>query len=205
MEHAEASETMAAERYLLGEMTPEDRDAFEEHFFGCAECAADVRDGANIRATIRTQKATRLAQPRRAAREWLAAAAVVIVIGGLAVFQNVSLRRQIDRARTPHIGESVAFLTAGSRGSEELVVQAGGRPFTIDFDVPPQPNARRYVVEVVDASGRVRAKDVVTAEAARDTQHLLFPGGSLRPGRYSLEVHAEPAGSPATSWSFVVR
>ena len=78
-------------------------------------------------------------------------------------------------------------------------------PFTIDFDIPPQPNARRYLVEVVDASGRIRTKDAVTAEAARDTQHLLFPGGSLPPGRYSLEVHAEPAGSPATALSFVVR
>ena len=205
MEHVEATETMAAERYVLGEMTPEDRDAFEEHFFGCVECAEDVRDGEMLRAGIRTRKADPVRRPRWAVREWLTAAAVAGAIATIPIVQNVSLMRQVARLRTPHIGESVAFLTAGSRGGEELVVKTGDRPFTIDFDIPPQPNARSYVVEVVDESHRVRAKDVVTADAARDTQHLLFPGGSLQPGRYSLEVHAEPAGSPATVWSFVVR
>ncbi|HEX7192431.1 MAG TPA: zf-HC2 domain-containing protein [Thermoanaerobaculia bacterium] len=205
MEHAEATETMAAERYLLGEMTPEDRDAFEEHFFGCAECAASVRDGEMIRAAIRTEKATRTRQPLRTGRGWLAAAAISVAIAGMTVIQNVALRQEIARVRVPHIGNSYSFLTAGSRGGQEQVVNAGDRPFTIDFDIAPQPDARRFVVEVVDGSGRVRAKDVVAAEAAGETQHLQFPGRSLQPGHYSLEVHAEPAGPPATAWSFVVR
>ena len=46
MEHYEAIETMASERYLLDELTPEVRDAYEEHMFGCTECANDVRFGA---------------------------------------------------------------------------------------------------------------------------------------------------------------
>ena len=205
MEHAEASETMAAERYLLGEMTPEDRDAFEEHFFGCAECAADVRDGAIVRAAIRTQKEPRVRQPRWAVREWLTAAAVAIAVAGIPFIQNIGLRQQVARARTPHLVQSFPLFTAGSRGGEEAVIQAADRPFTIDFDIPPQPNAQRYVVKVVDTSGRVRATGVVTTAAAAETQHLLFPGGSLQPGRYSLEVHAEPAGAPASVLSFVVR
>jgi hypothetical protein len=205
MEHAEATETMAAERYLLGEMTPEDRDAFEEHFFGCAECADDVRDGAKIGAAIRTEKANRKLQPRWIPGAWATAAAIAVVTIATLVVQNAGLRQQIARARAPHIGESVAFITVGSRGGEEAVVNAAGRPFNIDFDIAPQPNARRYLVQVVDGSGSVRAKDVVTADAARDTQHLFFPGGSLPPGHYSLEVRVEPAGSPATTWSFTVR
>ena len=58
MDHTEAIETMAAQRYVLDEMTPEDRDAFEEHFFGCAECHADVKDGETIADTLRREKAT---------------------------------------------------------------------------------------------------------------------------------------------------
>ena len=204
MEHAEATESMAAERYVLGEMTPEDRDAFEEHFFGCVECAADVRHGEMIRAAVRTQ-VDQVRRPRWAVREWLTAAAVVAVTAGIPVMQNVALRQQVARMRTPHIGGFVSLVTAGSRGGEEPSVQAGDGPLTVEFEIPPQPNARSYVVEVVDESHRVRAKDAVTADAARDTQHLLFPGGSLQPGRYSLEVHAEPAGAPATVWSFIVR
>ncbi|HEY9127177.1 MAG TPA: zf-HC2 domain-containing protein, partial [Acidobacteriaceae bacterium] len=46
MNHAEAVGQMATERYLLGELSPELRDAFEEHFFECPECAMDVRAAA---------------------------------------------------------------------------------------------------------------------------------------------------------------
>jgi hypothetical protein len=208
MEHAEATETMAAERYLLGEMTPEDRDAFEEHFFDCAVCASEVRHGAQIGATIRTQKSNRTRQPRMgAARQWLTAAAVAAAVSVVPIVQNVGLRQQLAIARSPHLGGSYSLLLAGSRGSEEpIVIAAGSAPFTIELDIPPQPDARRYVVEVVDAAGRVHAHDSVPAEAASNTQHLQFPGGSLPPGKYSVRVHAEPAaGAPVTVRSFVVR
>jgi hypothetical protein len=45
MNHSEAVETMAVEKYLLDEMGPDARDAFEEHLFDCPECAMDVRAG----------------------------------------------------------------------------------------------------------------------------------------------------------------
>jgi hypothetical protein len=45
MDHLQAMNTLAPERYLLGEMTEDERLEFEEHYFSCAECADDVRDG----------------------------------------------------------------------------------------------------------------------------------------------------------------
>ena len=45
MNHSEAVEQMASERYLLNELTPDARDAFEEHVFDCPECALDLRAG----------------------------------------------------------------------------------------------------------------------------------------------------------------
>ena len=36
---------MAAERYLLNELTPDAREAFEERFFDCPECALALRAG----------------------------------------------------------------------------------------------------------------------------------------------------------------
>ena len=56
MEHSEATETMASARYLLGELTEEERERFEEHFFGCSECARDVRDGSAMMDSIRAEK-----------------------------------------------------------------------------------------------------------------------------------------------------
>ena len=43
MTHQEAVDTLATERYLLGEMSDEDRNGFEEHYFSCEICAEDVR------------------------------------------------------------------------------------------------------------------------------------------------------------------
>jgi hypothetical protein len=42
MDHKQALETKALERYLLNEMRAAERDAFEEHYFSCRECASDL-------------------------------------------------------------------------------------------------------------------------------------------------------------------
>jgi len=57
MAHDEAIRSQAAERYVAGELAPAERDAFEEHFFDCPECAEEVRwelvFAANARALLR--------------------------------------------------------------------------------------------------------------------------------------------------------
>jgi len=45
MDHTEAVRLMAAERYLLDDLTSELQEGFEEHYFECQECALDVRAG----------------------------------------------------------------------------------------------------------------------------------------------------------------
>ena len=46
MDHLEAVRLNAAEKYLLGELSAELRDQYEDHFFDCKECARDIRAGA---------------------------------------------------------------------------------------------------------------------------------------------------------------
>ena len=45
MDHMEAIEMHATERYLLGELSTSETAAFEEHYFSCADCAADLESG----------------------------------------------------------------------------------------------------------------------------------------------------------------
>ena len=45
MDHDTSIKTMAAERYLLEELSSSERDEFELHFFECPECAESVRSG----------------------------------------------------------------------------------------------------------------------------------------------------------------
>ena len=42
MDHDVVVRQKMTERYLLGELDPDARDEFEEHFFDCQECAQDV-------------------------------------------------------------------------------------------------------------------------------------------------------------------
>src|ERR1017187_1403911 len=46
MQHKEADQTLAVERYLLGDMTAAEVEQFEEHLFLCPECAESVKTGA---------------------------------------------------------------------------------------------------------------------------------------------------------------
>jgi hypothetical protein len=48
MEHQRAVQNLAVESYLLGDMSPSERDAFEEHFFECSLCGEDVRAAAKF-------------------------------------------------------------------------------------------------------------------------------------------------------------
>src|SRR5271168_754866 len=44
MNHNEATQLGAAEKYVLRELADEQREAFEDHFFNCRECNADVKE-----------------------------------------------------------------------------------------------------------------------------------------------------------------
>src|ERR1700740_3066472 len=42
MEHIQAIQLKAAERYVLGELPSDLREQYEEHFFSCVECAEEL-------------------------------------------------------------------------------------------------------------------------------------------------------------------
>src|SRR5260370_9373991 len=48
MSHDQAVSSHAPERYLLGELDPAERDAFEGHYFDCAACFDGVKKGSQF-------------------------------------------------------------------------------------------------------------------------------------------------------------
>lgn len=73
-----------AERYLLGRLTDEDRDAFESHFFACDRCFDRLRTLRSVRAELRSDPAIEpvaVAAIRRRVPPWALAAAAVLAIG----------------------------------------------------------------------------------------------------------------------------
>jgi anti-sigma factor RsiW len=53
MDHDSAVESEAALRYVLGEMSQEERDRFEEHYFRCHRCTDDVQTILSLQQDIR--------------------------------------------------------------------------------------------------------------------------------------------------------
>src|SRR5258708_4953787 len=45
MDHEQSIDSRAVESYLVGKLSPAEREEFEQHYFECAECAEEVRLG----------------------------------------------------------------------------------------------------------------------------------------------------------------
>jgi anti-sigma factor RsiW len=53
VEHQSAVDGRFTERYLLDELSPDEASEFEAHFFECALCAEEVRQGAHLAANLK--------------------------------------------------------------------------------------------------------------------------------------------------------
>jgi anti-sigma factor RsiW len=53
VDHQSAVERNLTEHYVLGELSPEEAEEFEEHFFDCEICAEDVRQASRARANLK--------------------------------------------------------------------------------------------------------------------------------------------------------
>ncbi|HKS96789.1 MAG TPA: zf-HC2 domain-containing protein, partial [Terriglobia bacterium] len=53
MMHSEIEDREFVERYVRNQLAPEERQAFEEHFFGCQECFEKLQDAERFNAGVR--------------------------------------------------------------------------------------------------------------------------------------------------------
>jgi hypothetical protein len=205
MDHSEAVRLMATERYLLGELSPEMREDFEEHFFECQECAFDIRAGA---ALIREAKhqldapvpASAVASPipARPRRDWFAwwkpafsapaFAALLLVV----VYQNFATIPFLrSAARQPRLAPW-ATLHVGTRDGAPLPVMANHKSGAVLLiDVPDTAAYSSFAFALEDPQGKQFWTETIqasTAQSGPQTLSLLIPGIGLQPGSYTLTI-----------------
>lgn len=210
MTHTEAVEQMAAERYLLNELAPDARTAFEEHFFDCPECAIDLRAGAmfidEAKAQLEGLEASSPPKPSLDVRKtapkkpgwltWLppafalpAFAALLAVIA----YQNLTMIPALREASNePHLAPW-ATLHAGTRSAAHVQVVAdrkGGAVVLIDL--LQRTGFASYAFDLYDPQGRRfwTGTLVAQSETAGDggTFSLAIPGSDLSEGSFTLAV-----------------
>jgi hypothetical protein len=211
MNHQQATETMATERYLLDELTPEARDAFEEHFFDCQECASDLRAGAGfVDAAKRELGASPKAmvavsdKPRRGffrpALAWGALAASLLVMA----YQNVVVyphyKTEIAELSAPEILPSLSLVGGNSRGGEiPAFAVVPEKPFLLLVDIPTQESFSSYTCLLYSPSGSLAWRAEVSAQLAKDTVSIRVPATEAQPGQYSLLVQGNGTAQGGTT------
>jgi hypothetical protein len=203
MDHEAAVRLAAVEKYLLGELPPSDRDEFEEHFFGCAECAEDLRTTATfLDAAKREFKRTRAERTQPVAarasrfgflwRPAIASPAFALLLLVL-VYQNAvvfpRLTREITQLHAPEILASVSLIGGNSRGGAiPAVTVAPGASLLVTLDIPTAERYSSYSAALLDPSGTTVWNVPVSTEQARDTLALRIPAHPWQEGEYSVVV-----------------
>lgn len=215
IDHAEALRQNAAERYLLGELQGGVREEYEEHFFTCAECAADIRAGVTFGRAAREilQGEAAISTPSRQAvlarprwfswlRPAIAAPAFVVLIA-LVAYENFwtipQMSHSLTEATRPQALKSLSLIAANSRGSNSSRIRvAVGQTFLLFVDVPPEPHHSEYLFEIESEFGATRFSILISAEEARNTVPILVPGSRLETGKYALVVRGVDSGQPGS-------
>lgn len=207
MDHTEVANQYAVEKYLLGELSPEEREAFEAHYFGCEECATDLRAATIFIAQAKKELARPIAvtvkEPKRKlftfpsmlrpAFAVPAMAAMLLVIG----FQNIvtvpQLRQEAAVASAPQILPSVMLVDGQSRGAEiRTVVAKAHEPFLLSVDVPADNRFSGYLCALYSPAGKMVWQLRIPPSQAANTVPIQVPVESTEAGQNTLLIQGVP-------------
>jgi len=200
MEHSEAQNTGAAERYLLGELSVSEVEEFERHFFDCAQCSEELRALSILQENARVvfmeqESAPSLATPavieQKPAKAgwwnfsiWAPAMAMVAI----AVFVGFELGGRV--ADDPQAVNSFPIYAAKRGGETTVAPSTNAKFFTVYMDRTWDRDYASYraVVREDGGSHEERASMPLAAPAQGSTIQILFPEHALKPAKYVLTI-----------------
>lgn len=198
MNHDVAVQQKMTERFLLGELDPELRDEFEEHFFDCPDCALDVRAAATFvehSKTVLGGKPGLVSTPAPAPVRpgwfgWLrpaftvpAMALLLAVIG----YQDLQLRKLHQPQVLP-----LASLNLGTYAGEEQVISAHpGDGFLLLVRITPDTPGNsysHYVADLYNPAGKLDVSLTISSVSVQEQVPVFVPGAKRVAGKYKLTV-----------------
>ena len=223
MNHSDALRLQVAERYVLGELPKPVREEYEEHYFGCQQCASDLETAATflngsrslfMAEALERKKARQPAPSVGGSFAWLRPSFALPIFALLALIVGIQNLVTIPRLkRPPNIagvvqeGNFVSLIGAQSReqGTGSFHVHHG-KPSVIEIDIPRASGSVSFVCILQDESGRSLYREHVCADDAKKSIYLIVPKGELPSGYYRVIIMGEsPAISGALSQTEVGR
>ena len=226
MDHADATLTGAAERYVIGDMEEPERERYEAHFFSCSDCADEVRAAArfveNARPLLHTAPDPAVAVPRAVSRaagpSWwdglmasfrlpLGAAAAAVILVAVVAYQSLilvpGLRHDLQQAEG--LQTSPQFFLSVARGPVPVIPVAGYDRISLTLSRSFDRAFPWYHVDVLDANGRVVQSEVVRPPEKGDELPVLLTVRTLPPGPYVVAVSGRESKSSQTPASDTAR
>ena|SRR5579863_7730212 len=204
MDHETAIRLNATERYFLGELPSEERDAFEEHYFDCAECAADLQAmtifAANAKQVFRAERSgpPRSDQPPMPAGALLPPRAVwisallnvcLLAVLGYAWFGVQSqMKRELAEATAPQFVQDVSILGVARGPADLREIASSTRRIVFSFYL--QQPFQKLAYELKSESGPVQSRRVLPAPPKEESaeSHLSISTTGLNPGGYEISI-----------------
>jgi hypothetical protein len=221
MVHNEAVELQAAVKYVLGELSENQRQEYEEHYFDCEECALDLKAAAAFVDTSRevfrrgAEKSPdwESAAVRSRWFGWLRPAFAVPVFAALLLvvaYQNVvtipKAKEEAARGSAQVFRTSFSLQMANVRGEEEVRAQVPkNESFGLKFDFTPSRKFASYIGQLQDTAGRSLLEVSIPGSLTNKETELVVPAGLLQPGKYALVFTGDPGSTGQTGKDEVLR
>ena len=200
MNHEEATSNFTVERYLLGELTENDRDAYEEHLFSCPVCFEQVKAGTEFVGQVRqigAEEAGPAVQPgfmgslMSGLRQPVAVVAFTLLF--CAIGMNVYQSRIINGFHRAQVTPAF-FLNDGARagGTQQVTVPRNTR-FELKFQLLQKGPYARYEGQLVTESGKLKSSFPVSLEQASETINLLLDSQVMSEGAHQIVIQGVTA------------
>jgi anti-sigma factor RsiW len=199
VKHEEYVESMAAERYILGELPAAERDGFEEHYFECPECADAVRNLSHVRDATRAGLCTppEPASSRQSAGGWFrrwqawlfqpqtAVTFAALAIAAVTSYQNVQLKSQLE----PQALRSITLQPASRGDAATIDARAAGNFVLLEADLPGASG--KLIWSLRSADGKLASTGTGVAPDAGLLFRVLVPAKQLTAPAYHLQVRSD--------------
>jgi len=180
MKCAQAASAEDTERYLTGQLPDEEQEAFEEHYFGCAECFA------RLEAMRAIQTAARTVKPHAGSRWWMPGA--LGIAAALAIAVSLWLWWGNTRRAVP------SPLVRATQPADRLALLArvdppSWSPLTLRGSGPAQSSSFRAAMKIYQSGDY--------AAAARQLDGVVAQEPALTEARFYLGISSIVSGNSA--------